>query len=178
METEQIVLLNEDWQPIGVAPKLASHHDNTPLHLAFSCYVFNDQGEVLVTQRSHSKKVWPGIWTNSCCGHPAPNESIEAAIDRRLQYELGMDVIDLQLALPRFRYRCEFNGIFENECCPVFIATALGEPQPNPDEVADYVWLSWQQLKDNLADRPEEYSYWCKLQIPLLESAGFIPPTD
>ncbi|MDL2341705.1 MAG: isopentenyl-diphosphate Delta-isomerase [Patescibacteria group bacterium] len=178
MDSEQIVLLNDNWQPIGVAPKLASHHADTPLHLAFSCYVFNDEGQVLVTRRALSKKVWPGIWTNSCCGHPAPNEPMEAAIDRRLDYELGMDVIDLQLALPRFRYCCEFGGILENECCPVYVAKVRSQPVPNPEEVEDYVWLSWQDFKTDATQHPNEYSEWCRLQIPLLEAAGFAPLTD
>jgi len=178
METEQIVLLDENWQPIGTAPKLASHHGETPLHLAFSCYVFNDAGEVLITQRALTKKVWPGIWTNSCCGHPAPNELIEDAIDRRLDYELGMDVLDLQLALPRFRYRCELNGIVENECCPVYVAKVRSQPQPNPAEVEDFVWMSWTDFKESVRRQPTRYSEWCRLQIPELEAAGFTPITD
>jgi isopentenyl-diphosphate delta-isomerase len=178
MELEQIVLLNEAWEPIGVAPKLASHNADTPLHLAFSCYVFNDAGEVLVTQRALSKKVWPGIWTNSCCGHPGPNEPIEDAIDRRLEYELGMDVIDLQLALPRFRYRCELDGIVENECCPVYVAKVLNQPDPNPSEVADYTWMTWSDFATDAHSQPAKYSEWCRLQIRELEAAGFAPITD
>ena len=178
MEAEQIILMNDKWEPIGVAPKLASHHMDTPLHLAFSCYVFNDAGGVLVTQRALTKKVWPGIWTNSCCGHPGPNEAIEDAIDRRLEYELGMDVIDLQLALPRFRYRCELNGIVENECCPVYVAKVRSQPRPNPVEVADFVWASWSDFTSDVQDQPTKYSEWCRLQIPLLEAAGYAPLTD
>ena len=178
MENEQIVLLNEAWEPIGVAPKLASHNANTPLHLAFSCYIFNKAGEVLITQRALSKKVWPGMWTNSCCGHPASGESIEAAVARRLDYELGMIVNQLQLALPRFRYRCEYGGIVENECCPVYVAQAASIPEPNPAEVEDFAWLSWLDFKSDVAKHPDKYSEWCRLQIPLLEAAGFVPVTD
>jgi isopentenyl-diphosphate Delta-isomerase len=178
METEQIVLLDEDYRPIGSAPKLASHHADTPLHLAFSCYVFDSNGRVLITRRAEQKKVWPGIWTNSCCGHPAPAEPIEQAVNRRLQYELGMTVNALNLALPDFRYRCEFNGIVENEYCPVYIARATCEPSPNPEEVGEYSWLSWEELKAEVNEKPDKYSYWCKMQIPLLEAGGFLPATD
>lgn len=178
METEQIVLLDENLQPIGAAPKLASHHADTPLHLAFSCYIFDDAGRVLVTRRAKHKKVWPGVWTNSCCGHPAPDEVMEDAIHRRVSQELGMTITDLALALPDFRYRCEFNGIVENEFCPVFIAKAASEPSPNPDEVGELVWLSWGELNAEIAARSDDYSYWCKLQIPLLEAGGFVPATD
>ena len=176
MDSEQIVLLNDDWQPIGVAPKLASHHAETPLHLAFSCYVFNDAGEILVTRRATTKKVWPGIWTNSCCGHPAPEETMEAAIVRRLDYELGMTVTDLELIIPDFRYRCEFNGIVENECCPVYVAHASSEVRPNPEEVEDYRWMSWQDFTTELQDNSDAYSYWSKLQVPLLVAKGVGAP--
>ncbi len=178
MESERIVLLDDDWQPIGTAPKLASHNANTLLHLAFSCYVFNDAGQVLITQRALSKKVWPGIWTNSCCGHPAPDEPIEAAIARRLDYELDLTVTELTLVLPRFRYRCELNGIVENECCPVYVARAIGAPAPNPAEVEAYVWMSWPDFTTDAARYTDKYSEWCRLQIPLLEAAGFTPLTD
>lgn len=178
MDNEEIVLMSEYWQTMGVAPKLASHNANTPLHLAFSCYVFDDEGQVLITRRALSKKVWPGFWTNSCCGHPAPNEPMEAAIDRRLDYELGMDVVDLQLALPRFRYRCELDGIVENECCPVYVAKVRSQPQPNPNEVEDFIWMSWADFRSNAARQPDRYTEWCRLQISLLEAAGFAPLTD
>ena len=178
MKSEQIVLLNDDWQPIGVAPKLASHHASTPLHLAFSCYVFNGAGQLLITQRALSKKVWPGIWTNSCCGHPAPDEAIEAAVARRLDCELGLTVCGLTLALPRFRYRCELNGIVENECCPVYVAKVIGEPSRNPAEVENYVWMSWRDFNSDVTHHADKYSEWCRLQIPLLEAGGFVPLTD
>lgn len=139
MEIEQIVLLKDIWQPIGAAPKLASHNQETPLHLGFSCYVFNDSGEVLMTRRALEKKVWPGIWINSCCGHPAPDEPMNAAVERRLQYELGLKINNLQLALPKFRYHCEFYRILENECCPVFVARTHSQPKLNPTEVMDNV---------------------------------------
>lgn len=171
MDSEQIVLLNDDWQQIGVAPKLASHTASTPLHLAFSCYVFDERGKLLVTQRAHHKKVWPGFWTNSCCGHPAPGETLESAVQRRLQYELGLKVKELELVLPRFRYSCEYGGVVENECCPVFMARAVSDPLPNPDEVADWTWMSWQEFTNNAFTNKLEYSEWCRLQIPLLKAA-------
>jgi isopentenyl-diphosphate delta-isomerase len=110
---EQIVFVTEDGVPTGeVGPKLESHTATTRLHLAFSCYVFNEKGEFLVTQRAHTKKVWPDVWTNSVCGHPAPGEDMIAAIQRRLQYELGMEATDFTVALPTYRYTTPpYNGI-------------------------------------------------------------------
>jgi isopentenyl-diphosphate delta-isomerase len=173
---EKIVLVDESGRAIGAAPKLASHHAHTPLHLAFSCYLFDAAGRLLVTRRAQSKKVWPGVWTNSVCGHPAPAESFEAAIVRRSQYELGLEVSDIQLVLPDYRYQTPpFQGIIENEICPVFMATAIGEPRPKPDEVGEYIWMSWTDYAAALAREPDKYSYWAKDQYPhLAASAAFM----
>jgi isopentenyl-diphosphate delta-isomerase len=159
----------DDGREIGTAPKLASHHAHTPLHRAFSCYVFDSSGRFLVTRRATTKKVWPGVWTNSVCGHPAPGESFEDAIGRRSQYELGLEVSKIQLILPHYRYQTPpFAGIIENEICPVFIASTTAEPEPNPEEVGEYQWMSWADYAAGLAREPEKYSYWAKDQYPQL----------
>lgn len=170
-ESEHIVLLDDSYQPIGSAPKLASHHANTPLHLAFSCYVFNDQGELLVTQRAGTKKVWPGVWTNSFCGHPAPNESMENAIRRRANEELGIvDLHDITCAVPEYRYTTpEYNGIIENEFCPVYTARIHEGVAPNPDEVGGYTYMSWDEFRTQLVSEAATYSYWAKEQAVLLD---------
>lgn len=167
--TELIVLVDENGSEVGTAPKLESHHANTPLHKAFSCYIFNDRGQLLVTQRALSKKVWPGVWTNSVCGHPGPGESHENAIRRRAQEELGMSVGDIKVVLPNYRYKTPpFNGIVENEVCPVFVARMAKDPNPNPDEVEDIVWMDWKEYAEDVKTHPEKYSYWAKDQLPLL----------
>lgn len=169
---ELIVLVDEAGQPIGTAEKLPSHHANTPLHLAFSCYVFNDRGELLVTQRAGSKKVWPTVWTNSVCGHPAPDETMEAAIARRLDFELGMTAADVQCVLPDYRYTTPpYNDIIENEFCPVYVARATGQPQPNSDEVGDYRWMVWDDFVTAAeSDTSDVYSWWCKDQLKRLKA--------
>ncbi len=166
---EMIVLVDDAGHEIGIAPKLASHHANTPLHRAFSCYIFDADKRLLVTRRASTKKVWPGVWTNSVCGHPAPGESFEAAIHRRSQQELGLKVQNIQIILPDYRYKTPpFHGIIENEICPVFTATAAGELNINPEEVGEYQWLSWPDYAAALAREPEKYSYWAKDQYPQL----------
>jgi len=167
---ELIVLVDEDGTPIGTADKLASHDRNTPLHLAFSCYVFDDDDQCLITHRALSKKVWPGVWTNSVCGHPGPGEATVAAIRRRAGYELGMTVRDIQVILPRYRYRtADRGGIVENELCPVYVARACSAPQPNPVEVEAVRWSTWpEMLRDAGADHDGSWSWWCKDQLGLL----------
>lgn len=176
MAIEEIVLVDGAGRPIGAAEKFSSHHADTPLHLAFSCYVFNDKGEFLVTQRAASKKVWPGVWTNSVCGHPAPNEKIEAAIMRRLDYELGMGATDIQAVLPSYRYTTPpYNGIIENEFCPVYVALAAGQPRPNPEEVQGWQWTPWNAFTAKAqADTEGVYSWWCKDQLRQLSSNPLI----
>lgn len=116
-----IVLLDEMGRPMGTAPKAASHHNRTPLHLAFSCYAFNEAEELLVTRRSILKLTWPGAVTNSCCGHPFPDESLLAAVGRCTETELGACAATAELLLPGFRYQAVMaDGTVENEMCPVF----------------------------------------------------------
>src|SRR3954451_24784596 len=125
-EEELVVLLAEDGQQLGSAAKELVHHANTPLHLGFSCYLFDGRGRVLVTRRALSKRTWPGVWTNSFSGHPAPGEAMEDAVRRRAAHELGVEVDNLTPALPDFRYRAvDASGIGVHEVCPVFTATIV-----------------------------------------------------
>jgi isopentenyl-diphosphate delta-isomerase type 1 len=158
---ELIVLVNSAGEPIGTAEKLSAHHGSTPLHLAFSCFIFNRKGQLLITKRALTKKVWPGVWTNSVCGHPGPNEPMEDAIRRRLDYELGMGATDLVCALPDYRYQAPpFQGIVENEICPVYFGRTYDEPRPNQEEVAAYQWIPWKDFLKSIKKNPKRYSYW------------------
>ncbi|MER7011996.1 isopentenyl-diphosphate Delta-isomerase [Saccharopolyspora sp. NPDC000359] len=170
---EQVVLLDESGEAVGVEDKTIVHHRETPLHLAFSCYVFNDRGEFLLTQRAHHKRTFPSVWTNSCCGHPAPEEEMKAAIARRLSEELGLAVHGLELALPGFRYRAVMpNGVVENEMCPVFFAFTEHTPRPNPEEVAETRWVDWAEFSAGVLSGTTEVSPWCELQVRQLVELG------
>lgn len=165
-EIEQVVLLGPDATPIGVADKATVHGADTPLHLAFSCHVVRDDGMVLVTRRALDKATWPGVWTNSFCGHPGPGEDIADAVRRRARRELGLDLGAVDPVLPDFRYRAaDASGVIENEVCPVFRAAALGDPVPAPDEVAEWVWVEPGRLRDAVADAPFAFSPWLVLQL-------------
>jgi len=171
---ELIVLVNDTNEEIGTAPKLEAHNANTHLHRAFSCYVFNKDGKFLLTRRALSKKVFPGIWSNSCCGHPGPGEKIEDAIRRRLKFELGLVPESLKVVLPHFRYRAEMDGIVENEISPVYFATVSKNPTPNPKEVEDYEWIEWKEFIHRLKKDPQKFSQWCREQVIELEGLTLI----
>jgi isopentenyl-diphosphate delta-isomerase len=165
---ELIVYVDDQGVPTGeTAPKLDAHTGNTRLHAAFSCYVFNEDSKLLVTQRALTKKVWPGVWTNSVCGHPGPGESDEDAIIRRTDYELGMQVTDISVILPNYKYRTPpFNGIVENEFCPVYLAVIDSSyPTLNPSEVEDYKWMDWNDFVTELKKDDNKWSFWCKDQV-------------
>ena len=169
---ELIQYVDKQGRPTGeVEEKLAAHHADTRRHLAFSCYIFNGQGQLLVTKRAASKKVWPNVWTNSVCGHPLPNESFQAAVKRRAKYELGLALVnDIQCIIDDYTYKTPpYNGIVENEFCPVFFAHLTGTLHINESEVAEYKFIDWQEfLKRLQSDNNNEWSWWAKDQAKLL----------
>jgi isopentenyl-diphosphate delta-isomerase len=171
--TEEVVLLNQDGRAIGNADKYRIHTKDTPLHSAFSIFLFNREGQMLVQQRAWSKQTWPGVWSNACCGHPAPGEPLAGAAQRRLAEELGLHGIRLQLALPHFRYRAEHLGVVENEICPVFIGLCLTEPTPNTAEVAATDWVDWAAFIRN-GPEFDDYSPWSKWEAAQLKRSGLV----
>jgi isopentenyl-diphosphate delta-isomerase len=172
-DKEDVVLLDEQGKAIGLASKASVHGPDTPLHLAFSCYVLNEQGHVLITRRALSKASWPGVWTNSFCGHPAPAEQLLTAVHRRAAYEVGLELTQLELALPVFRYRAvDAAGIVENEVCPVYIASTSQEPTLHPVEVMDHAWVDPLDLGRSIRLTPAVFSPWLALQAQLLPLLG------
>lgn len=175
-QAELIVFVDETGNPTGeTGPKLESHTSGTRRHLAFSCYIFRKRdNKLLATRRALSKKVWPGVWTNSVCGHPLPGESLEDAVRRRTKHEVGIEKLEgITCVLPHYSYKTPpYNGIIENEFCPVFVAyTPEYHPRLNPEEVEEYKWLTWQEYVQMLQDRPGEMSYWAKDQYERLKGA-------
>ncbi|HXL90364.1 MAG TPA: isopentenyl-diphosphate Delta-isomerase [Streptosporangiaceae bacterium] len=162
---ERVVLLDETGHAQGVADKTAVHHDRTPLHLAFSCYVFNGSGQFLLTRRAFGKRVFPGVWTNSCCGHPGPGEPLDAAVLRRVRQELGITLPSAVLLLPRFRYQARMDGVLENELCPVYAGYYEGPLDPDPEEVADVKWVEWSDFCFSVLAGQQPISPWCALQV-------------
>jgi isopentenyl-diphosphate delta-isomerase len=170
---ESVVLLDEEGRHIGRAEKTAVHHAATPLHLGFSCYLFDRDGRVLLTRRALGKRTFPGVWSNSFCGHPAPGEVIGEAVRRRAQQELGVMISTPVCALPDFRYRAvAADGTVENEICPVFVARCDQGIQADPDEVMEWMWVSWDQLRA-ATELPWSISPWAVQQIRLLDGTTY-----
>ena len=168
-DVELVVLVDEDGTPTGSFEKFAVHTTETPLHLAFSCHVYNGAGQVLVTRRALSKLTWPGVWTNSFCGHPAPGQPMEEAVAARAGIELGIRISDLEPLLPDFRYRAvDASGIVENEICPVFRAVTTDAVRANPAEVAEWDWVDPASLDTAVTAAPYAFSPWIVLQLAQL----------
>jgi isopentenyl-diphosphate Delta-isomerase len=178
--SEMVVLLNASGSPCGTMEKSRVHTQNTPLHSAFSIFLFTDNGLMLTQQRAYSKSTWPGIWSNACCGHPAPGESHIEAAKRRLKYELGIEHIELTLALPNFRYKAVHLGVMENEICPVLIGFCKPDLPitPNIEEVQSVEWVSrnafFKACEDPINSEFEAFSPWSLMEGRLLKATPWI----
>jgi isopentenyl-diphosphate delta-isomerase type 1 len=156
---EWVVLVDEADRELGVARKRDVHHAGTPLHRAFSLFLFDAAGRTLLQRRADTKRTFPGLWSNACCGHPAPGESTLDAARRRCREELGAEPTESWIAIPDFRYRAEAGGIVENEICPVVVGglDSNAALAPDPAEVAATRWLDWETF---LGELPGDYSPW------------------
>jgi len=167
MGREHVVLVDESNAVLGTMPKAEVHGAETPLHRGFSLFLFNRAGMLLLQQRSFQKKTWPGVWSNSCCGHPAPDESNVAAAARRLREELGIASAHIEEVAP-YRYRYSRDGVRENEICPILVGVTNAEPVLNPQEVESTRWVTWDEFLREIAADPANYSEWCIEEVAIL----------
>jgi isopentenyl-diphosphate delta-isomerase len=168
MQIEEVILVNEQDEVTGTIEKMEAHR-KALLHRAFSIFIFNTKGEMLLQQRALGKYHSPGLWTNTCCSHPRPGEGVEEAAGRRLKEEMGIDTSLKKIF--DFIYRTEFdNGLTEFEFDHVYTGTYNGQLYPNKQEVNDYCFRSMEDISDDLQQRPEKYSVWFKIAFPLLSS--------
>jgi len=165
---EFVVLVDEYNREIGTAPKATVHTDHTPLHRGFSLFLFNKNHELLLTRRAEGKKTFPGVWTNTVCGHPGPGETVTDAAKRRLADELGICGVTIKEVAP-YRYRfTDKGGILENEICPILVATSDGDPKPNPEEIDNWKWMPWKEFLSEIELHLEIYSPWCIEEAAIL----------
>lgn len=160
---ENVILVDEQDREIGTEEKMKVHQEAS-LHRAFSVFIFNSRGQLLLQRRAAGKYHCGGLWTNTCCSHPRPGESVEEAAHRRLKEEMGFDA-PLQKAF-HFIYKAPFsNGLTEHELDHVFLGKWDGEPTPNPEEVGDCKWISPEELQKDIQENPEKYTEWLKISL-------------
>lgn len=167
MAEEVVVLVDKDNNVLGTMPKSEVHGKDTPLHRGFSCFLFNTEGKLLLQQRSHKKKTWPLVWSNSVCGHPALYESNVEAARRRLDVELGMKATHIEEVAP-YRYTFVREGVMENEICPILVGFTEEEPKPNPEEVEATRWVDWSSFIEETKKPGGGYSEWCIEETAIL----------
>lgn len=169
----EVVLVDEKDKEICLKDKVQAHLYDGILHRAFAILVFNSKGEILVTRRGADKMLWPLFWDNTCASHPLQKEGYVEAGERRLVEELGF-TCTLEIA-DCFQYQEKYKDVgSENELCTILTGEYNGEVHPVPTEIADYKWMSVQDLKTDMAEKPEIYTVWFKIALDRLIAKGKI----
>ena len=164
---QQVILVNEQDEQVGLMEKMEAH-EKALLHRAFSVFLFNREGLMLLQQRAHSKYHSPGLWTNACCSHPLPGEEVKEAALRRMREELGI-MVPVEKAF-HFTYRAAFdNGLTEHEFDHVFVGMHDGGMNLNPDEVSAVTYKSMSEIEQDLQTVPHVYTEWFKIAFPMLK---------
>lgn len=162
-ESEELILVDPDDRVVGYATKARSHDGQGTLHRAFSAFIFNARGELLVHQRAAGKRLWPGYWTNSCCSHPRRGENITQAAERRLEQELGLSCA--LTFIYKFKYQARYSGAgSEHELCHVLVGQTDSPVRANPTEVQDWRFAEPGALDREMAEHPERFTPWFKLE--------------
>lgn len=161
--SEKLILVDEQDREIGSKAKAACHEGTGTLHRAFSIFVFNSRDELLLQQRSDSKPLWPGYWSNTCCSHPRYGETMDLAVSRRLRQELGFEC-ELRF-LYKFMYQAQFGDIgAEREYCSVFLGHYDGPVDPNLSEIANWRFVDIKSLNQELDSDSDRFTPWFKLE--------------
>lgn len=175
--SEELILVDDQDRPIGVASKADCHAGAGILHRAFSIFIFNDRDELLLQQRSTNKPLWGGYWSNTCCSHPRSQESMDEAVDRRLRQELGFTT-ELD-----FIYKFDYHANFgergsEREFCWVYVGRYSGPISPNLNEIDAWQYLAPGVVDDELARNPGVYTPWFKMEWAELSARGEVPGVE
>jgi len=164
---KKIILVNEKDKIIGKGDKLKCHQENGILHRAFTIFIFNKKGEILIQKRSKDKMLWPNTWETSCSSHPKPNEDLIKTAKKRLKKELGFNC-NLKYK-DKFRYRANYKDIgAENEICWILVGEYSGIIAPNKDEVVEIKWLEPEILEQKIKRYPQKHAPWLKIALQKL----------
>lgn len=165
---DYVVLVNKKDQEIGTMEKMEAHQKGL-LHRAFSVFILNSKGEMLIHRRALGKYHSPGLWTNTCCSHPRPNETVLDAANRRLDEEMGMG--ESLSEVVSFVYHHKFdNGLVEHEFDHILTGISDALPSINEDEVDSYKYMGIEELEQSMKQNPDDYSIWFKLAYPKLKA--------
>lgn len=156
----QLVLVDQEDREIGTAEKLKTHQQGR-LHRAFSILIFNSKGDILLQKRAKAKYHSGGLWTNACCSHPGPGLRLLDEAQKRLKEEMGFSCPLKEIF--SFVYRAELGELTEHEFDHVLVGKFEGEPKPNPEEADDWKWMNFEQLKKDVKENPQNYTFWFKL---------------
>lgn len=162
-DSENLILVNEQDEDLGHLPKLECHLGNGTLHRAFSIFILNDKGQLLLQQRSAEKFLWPMYWSNTCCSHPRAGETTDEAVHRRLEQELGFSA-ELEY-LYKFIYQAQFEDKgTEHELCYVWIGRYSGDVKVNKNEIANWRYIDPEELERELKNTPDQFTPWMKME--------------
>ena len=159
-QVENVILVDEQDNPTGIEEKLRAHQGGGRLHRAFSVFIFNDAGQLLLQRRAASKYHFGGLWTNTVCSHPQEGEALEDAVHRKLAQEFGFDTTVAESFTFTYRATDAASGLTEHEFDHVFVGDYAGEPRPNPAEVDDWKWADLRELERDLRAHPDRYTPW------------------
>jgi len=157
---EKVILVDKEDREIGLEEKIKAHEEGK-LHRAFSIFVFNKKGEILLQKRAKNKYHSGGLWSNTCCSHPRFNETVIEAAKRRLKEEMGIEC-ELQF-IDKITYRAKVGDLIEHEIDYIFVGHFEGNPQVNKEEVEDWAWVPFDKLKEDIKKNPLEYTPWLKI---------------
>jgi len=162
---QQVILVDEHDQPVGIEEKLKAHQNGGRLHRAFSVFVFNSLGQMLLQRRSRLKYHFGGLWTNACCSHPQRNVPLARGARARLSDEFGFDIPLNEAFCFTYRASDAASGLTEHEFDHVLIGRFDGEPRPNPDEIDEWKWVAPADLREEVERRPQDYTPWFKIAL-------------
>ncbi len=171
---EMVTLVDRTGKPIGQLDKLAAHENGGKLHLAFSIFIFNDDHQLLLQKRAAGKYHFSNLWSNSCCGHPRPDEAIRTAAERRLREEFGFSTALQHHHTLIYQATDSASGLTEKELLHVFTGRYQGRPEPEAEEISDWRWQSLLELRQQLRTHPEAFTPWFRLLVKEADDSAFL----